>query len=159
MSAPLPFHVRRATRADAARFTEERLALFREMEELVPGAAHDALAHATRSAFEDQVERAATLAWIALDAEGRDVGSIALHVFERLPSVKNPVAFEAYVSHVFVAPAWRRRGVGTALFAALVAEARARGVQRIRLHATEPGHALYATLGFRLRTNDMELRL
>ncbi|MBK7874318.1 MAG: GNAT family N-acetyltransferase [Planctomycetes bacterium] len=156
---PTPFQIRRATRDDAARFAEGRLALFREMSDLAEGPDHDALLRDTRDVFADQIARGATLAWLALDAAGHVVGSVALHVFERLPSVSNRVPFEAYVSHVWVASAWRRRGVGRALMDALAAEARARGAQRIRLHATEPGRKLYEALGYRLRSNDMELRL
>lgn len=159
MDATQPFHLRRATRADAAGFAEERLALFREAEGFAPGADHAALERETLAAFEEQVERGTTVAWLAFAGADRDVGSVALHVFERLPSVSNRVPLEAYVSHVWVHPDWRRRGVGTALLGAVVDEARARGAKRIRLHATEEGRKLYDALGFRLRTNDMEIRL
>lgn len=152
------FTVRPATAADVDAFTAHRLAIHREMHGLPDGPEAAALAERTRAAFAQMLASRSTRVWLAADAN-EAVGSAALHVFERFPSLANPCAAEAYVSHVYVAPAHRRRGVATALLGAVVGEARTLGLARMRLHATEPGRALYETLGFRLRSNDMELRL
>lgn len=157
--APSAFQVRLAGPADVDAFVLQRVAIFAETQGLEPGPRREAFERSTRAAYQDLVPRAAALVWLAEDATGAAIGSCALHRLDRFPSLSNPVAFEGYVSHVWVTPAWRRRGVGSALVKALAAEARARGFTRVRLHATEEGRALYATLGFRLRSNDMELVL
>jgi GNAT superfamily N-acetyltransferase len=58
----------------------------------------------------------------------------------------------AHVGGMWVDPAWRRRGVGAALVAAVIEWARARGRPRVCLWVTEqnrPAVSLYARLGFR----------
>ena len=64
-----------------------------------------------------------------------------------------------HFAHLFIQEGWRRKGVGTALVEAALAEARRLRLGRVRLHATAEGRALYERLGFRLRSNDMELVL
>ena len=56
----------------------------------------------------------------------------------------------AIFDRIVVAPAHRRRGLGSALMGALGREARARGARRGLLIATEEGRALYESLGWRL---------
>jgi ribosomal protein S18 acetylase RimI-like enzyme len=160
-AAAVPSHpdyrLRRATARDEDMFTAQRLDIFREVHGLQP--AHDDLERRTRAAYAALVADPAMSTWLALDEHGRAVGSAACHTFNRLPSPANPAGREAYVSHVYVAPAWRRRGVGKALVSAIADEMRALGLSRVRLHATPDGLQLYETLGFRRRENDMELRL
>ncbi|HMA38177.1 MAG TPA: GNAT family N-acetyltransferase [Chloroflexia bacterium] len=53
-----------------------------------------------------------------------------------------------------VVPAWRRQGVGRALLAALLAQARAAGLQDVRLEvaaANAPARRLYESAGFQVR--------
>lgn len=152
------FEVRRAELTDVEVFVAQRLALFREAHAMAAGPDEDWLAASTRTAFAALLIDGSTTVWLATSADGV-VGSVAMHLLARFPSLQNRCAQEAYVSHVFVTPEWRRRGVGSALVTAMVQHARVLGLARVRLHATEPGRALYETHGFRLRTNDMELRL
>lgn len=153
------FHVRRATTADADDFAAQRLALARESHALAPGPAADAYAAATRRAFVAAVERGSCLVWLAVTGTGEIAGSSALYLVERLPSPPNPNPVEGYLAHMFVSPAWRRAGVGSALVRAAEDEARARALGRIRLHATASGRALYERFGFTPRVDGMELHL
>ena len=52
------------------------------------------------------------------------------------------------IGRMAVLPAWRRRGVGTALLGAVLAEARARGQRRVELSAQSQAVPFYAGLGF-----------
>lgn len=158
MSRP-SFHLRRATIADADNFAAQRCALAWESHALAPGPAADAYAAATRAAFVTAVERDVCLVWFAHSDADEVAGSSALYLVDRLPSPPNPGTREGYLAHLFVTPAWRRAGVGSALVRAIHDEARARGLARIRLHATASGRALYERFGFTPRVDAMELRL
>src|SRR5262249_24819182 len=77
----------------------------------------------------------------------------------RLPSPRNMVPTEGYVMNVYVEPAWRRRGIASALMGAALDHARALGLGRVRLHATDDGRQTYARAGFLPREDGMELNL
>jgi GNAT superfamily N-acetyltransferase len=153
------FHVRPATAEDGGAFTALRIELFRETGGIRSEEQAGALARATLDAFAEGIRTGTCLAWLAFPPQGDAIGSAAMHVFDRLPSPQNPGRLEGYFAHLFIQRGWRRRGVGTALVEAALAEARRRRLGRVRLHATVEGRALYERLGFRLRTNDMELVL
>lgn len=57
-------------------------------------------------------------------------------------------ASEGIIGRMAVLPAWRRRGVGSALLLAGLAKARARGLDRVMLHAQTQALAFYARHGF-----------
>ena len=159
MDTHASFLVRAATADDADEFAAHRRALFREVYSVDSAAAENELDSATRRAFRSGHARGACLAWLAVHANGEAIGSCALYLVDRLPSPPNPSAVEGYLAHLYVNSTSRRSGVGSALVRAAVQAAAERGLGRIRLHATEPGRALYESLGFRLRTNDMERRV
>jgi GNAT superfamily N-acetyltransferase len=73
------------------------------------------------------------VAWIA-EIDGRAV---------------NPIGLEAYILNVYTAPEARRQGLARALMQKLVAHARAAGVRRIWLRASDEGRPLYEDMGFR----------
>jgi GNAT superfamily N-acetyltransferase len=56
---------------------------------------------------------------------------------------------EGVIEAIYVDPDFQRRGVGTALFAALEREARARGLPGLVLEATLNSAAFYAAMGCR----------
>ncbi len=153
------FTVRPALAGDGEAFTALRIDLFRETDGIRSVEQAEDLARATLAAFAEGVRAGTCLAWLAFAPGGEAIGSAALHVWSRLPSPQNPGPAEGYFAHLYIRPEWRRKGVGTALMEATLAEARRRRLGRIRLHATEDGRALYERLGFRLRKNDMDLYL
>jgi GNAT superfamily N-acetyltransferase len=63
-------------------------------------------------------------------------------------TVSGPVA---WIGTIWVDPAWRRRGLGTALTAATIEAADAAGCQALVLVATEAGQPLYERLGFEVQ--------
>lgn len=67
-------------------------------------------------------------------------------------ALKPVIAGAGEVRRLYVRPAARRHGVGRALMAALIDEARREGYQSLRLETLEgmaAARALYASLGFR----------
>src|SRR5688572_19735934 len=80
-------------------------------------------------------------------ADGRAAGLIVFRFRRRL----NHATFEGWISDLPVSDAFRRRGIGRALVASVIAEWRLRGSHRIQLEVgadRTAARALYAGLGF-----------
>jgi ribosomal protein S18 acetylase RimI-like enzyme len=75
---------------------------------------------------------------VVASTEGRPVGAAMGYLSDGL----------CEVIHVAAVPAARRRGIGKAVTARVVAEARARGATMAVLQATEHGEGVYRSLGF-----------
>jgi GNAT superfamily N-acetyltransferase len=155
----LTFTVRPASPQDAAALTELRLALFRELGQIVPTQFQAEFETVSTSSFTTGLERAFCHAWLAETDARSVVGSIALLLFPRLPTPDSLALVEGYLLNVYTVSEWRKRGVSGALVAAAVAKGRELGLGRIRLHATAEGQPVYAAAGFRLRHDEMEIRL
>ena len=66
-------------------------------------------------------------------------------------SVANDEPADAFLTAVYVTPAWRGHGLGRAVSAAVIAWARARGLARMRLHVAgwnDAARRTYESLGF-----------
>jgi GNAT superfamily N-acetyltransferase len=85
------------------------------------------------------------------------VATSGVTLFERPPNGANLAGLEAYLSNMYTVPAWRGRGVGTALVETIIAYLKRTRVRRIWLHATEQGRPVYAKVGFVPGETDMEL--
>jgi GNAT superfamily N-acetyltransferase len=93
------------------------------------------------------VEHADHVAFIgALDDEAVAMGWLA--VVHRVPGPGVFVRTCAYVQSVYVAPAHRDSGVGSALMAALVEHGRDLGVDYLAVHPSERSFPFYERLGF-----------
>jgi len=86
--------------------------------------------------------------WIATDDDDA-VGMVNLKLFQRMPSPDRPHSRWGYLSNLFVAPERRGQGLGSAMVAALISEARAAGLARVVLSPSELSIPLYARHGFR----------
>ena len=86
-------------------------------------------------------------AWMA-DLDGEPAASAGLMWFPHPPGPTNPGGLEAYILNVYTRPEARRMGLARSLMERLVEEARAAGVRRIWLRASEDGRPLYEAMGF-----------
>ena len=152
-----PLVLRPATRSDLDTLLEFRLAM---LEAVFP---RDTSAPATdaallREANERWLGEHLGLdfqAWMA-DLDGRTVASAGLLWFPHPPGPNNPGGLEAYILNVYTLLEARRLGAARALMELLVDAAKAAGVRRIWLRASEDGRPLYESMGFRAG-NYMEL--
>jgi GNAT superfamily N-acetyltransferase len=87
------------------------------------------------------------LTWLAYEPVG-PVGMVNLAVFERMPRPGRPPSRWGYLGNAYVLPAWRSRGIGTALVEALLAYARGAGFARVVLAPSERSVPLYRRAGF-----------
>jgi GNAT superfamily N-acetyltransferase len=87
------------------------------------------------------------LAWLA-EADGAIIGTSGLVFFERPPSFNNFTGQSAYIMNMYTLPAWRGRGVATALLNRVLDYIKTTPCRSVSLHATEQGRSLYERVGF-----------
>lgn len=155
----MSFSLRQAVTADAEIITEMRWKLFQETNSTETEEPTAEFLRACREAVVLFLESKWAYAWLALAEDGAAIGNLVLLVHARVPSPRNVVPKETYVMNVWVDPAWRRRGVASALMNAALEKSRELGVRRVRLHATPEGRGAYARAGFKPREDGMELSL
>ncbi|MEV8519285.1 GNAT family N-acetyltransferase [Dyella marensis] len=146
--------VRQAVQGDAGTLTELRCAFLEEMGQQLP----DGFADHLRDWIETALLAGRLHAWLA-EHEGRVVGSAAVNPYPHMPSANYPTGQGWYLLNVYVKPAQRQGGVGTALLAAVGSAARERGIDALTLHANTRARALYERHGFKLSTDAMRLGL
>jgi GNAT superfamily N-acetyltransferase len=106
----------------------------------------------------DRDEFEAFADWVAAHAEthlpfvaeidGYVVGSAWLHVAERVPGHEAPDRWYGDVQSVMVREEHRNRGIGGALMAAILTEARARGLLHVAVHSGRRAVDFYLRNGF-----------
>jgi ribosomal protein S18 acetylase RimI-like enzyme len=148
--------IRRASSDDLETLLDLRAALFTDMGELPTASAQSDLREANRRYFLAHLGADDFAAWLA-EADGRVVGSSAVVLWERPPGAQNPSGKEGYILSVYIVPEWRGQGIGSRLTMAAADHARAAGAARIWLRTTEAGRPVYERLGFRARTDHLEL--
>lgn len=92
------------------------------------------------------------------DVGGRVVGIAFLAVVERVPGPGVWARRSGYVQSVYVDPTHRGAGLGRALTDAVIAEARARGLQYLSVHPSERSIPMYQRAGFTQDGRTLQLR-
>lgn len=97
--------------------------------------------------------------WVAAHAEthlpfvakvdGHVVGAAWLHVAQRVPSSESLDRWYGDIQSVKVREEYRNRGIGGALMAAILAEARVRGLLHVTVHSGRRAVDFYLRNGFR----------
>jgi GNAT superfamily N-acetyltransferase len=117
--------------------------------------------HRFDGAAEHPLERAAYETWVAArirsgvyvgrvaEIEGRVVAGAGLVLLDWGPTRGNVGGVCGRVVAVYTDPAWRRRGLASALVKQVMDRAATQGVRDFRLAASSDGAALYRALGFR----------
>lgn len=82
------------------------------------------------------------------EVDGAVVGSAWLHVAERVPGHESPDRRYGDVQSVMVREEHRNRGIGAALMAAILAEARHRGLEHVTVHSGRRAVDFYLRNGF-----------
>lgn len=76
------------------------------------------------------------------------VGTGIVFYYDSVPSSFNLSGKNAYVTSMFVAPAYRRCGIGTAILKRLIHHTQEKGYDIVMLNASEMGKGLYRKFGF-----------
>ncbi len=159
------FRIRLATTADAAVIARHRARMFQDMGQL-PAAAFDPLRAAAERVLAGALLRGEYVGWLlAPDGEpDRVVAGAGVQLRDVLPhpvdlgggEVGVAAGRHGIVLNVFTEPAWRRRGLAELLMRQILEWARDQRLDRLVLHASNDGRALYERLGF-VATNEMRL--
>ena len=142
--------------ADAEGIAEQRVRMF--VDDGV--AARDDLAQ-MRANFVDWVrprlEDGSYIGWL-VEEDGRLIASAGLWEIPWPPHFMDENPRRAYLLNFYVAPEARRRGLARGLLGLAVAEATARGINVVTLHASKLGRLVYERGGFEAST-EMMLRV
>ena len=95
--------------------------------------------------------------WVAL-AGRTALGAAGLTLVRSMPRLGQALALDGRIRDVFVRPDARRRGIARTLVRAAIAEAERVGVGRLTLGTSADGQALYESLGFVLKPDEMVYR-
>jgi ribosomal protein S18 acetylase RimI-like enzyme len=146
---------RRATPSDAEAIAAQRCQMFADAglageAQMAPMVANFILW--VRAKLED----GSYAGWLT-EENGRLVAGAGLWVMEFPPHFIDPEPRRAYLLNFYVAPEMRGRGLARSLLTLAVAEAKARGIKVVTLHASKFGKPLYERNGFEM-SNEMMLR-
>ncbi len=107
--------------------------------------------------FENGLSTGAFVAWVAVD-NGEIVATGGLCFYQLPPTYANPSGKVAYVTNMFTAQPYRRRGIASALLKKVLSEVRCMGYTSARLHASCDGKGLYKRFGFIETEGHMAIR-
>lgn len=95
--------------------------------------------------------------WVAI-LGGTMVGTIWLQLIEKLPNPNGHLGLHGYISSVYVVPALRNGGIGSALMDACLVQCQAREVDAVFLWPSSRSRPLYQRHGFAVRDDLLERR-
>jgi len=105
--------------------------------------------------FRKQFEDDSIVEWFALE-EGEVIATAALLFLPFPPSYTNRLGIRAYVTNMYTAKDYRRKGIAGELLNILFDEAKSRGVHKIFLSASKMGKSVYLKAGFTETGNWLE---
>lgn len=114
------------------------------------------LAENTKQFLFDEISKDTAVVWTAVFSD-RLIGMGIVNFFSLPPNDRCPNGKTAYIGNLYVLPEFRRMGIASGLLSRLIKEAKARECQRILLHTTQAGRALYEKFGFEASPTAMAL--
>ena len=85
--------------------------------------------------------------WVA-EEDGEIVATGAVVFYDFPPTFEDPQSWRAYVTNMYTAPAYRRRGIATQMLHLVIDEARRRRTEFLWLGASAMGKPVYESVGF-----------
>jgi GNAT superfamily N-acetyltransferase len=147
--------IRGATLADLGLLVEHRQRMWQAMARFTADE-HARASAAYRRWLRPRLGSGSAAAFVVEGAGGRPLASGVVWLQGAQPRPSWGGTRQAYLMSVFTEPDERRKGHATRITRAAVRWAKARGVDRMALHASEAGAHVYRKLGFS-RTHEMRL--
>ena len=158
------YHVRRATPADADIIGTHRARMFYDMGD-IPEHLFEEFRDRSRERIHQQLVSGEYAGWLASPANslGQIIAGGGAQLRRVMPHPSTGPNGEqgiaegshAIIINVYTEPEWRRRGVATLVMQHIIDWSRKERLDRLLLHASDDGRALYEKLGFVL-TNEMK---
>ncbi len=158
------FQVRLAAPDDADIIGAHRAQMFYDMGD-IPDHLFDQFRAMSRERLREQLTSGEYIGWLAspVDSLGKIVGGAGVQLRRVMPHPLTSPNGEsrigegrhAIILNVYTEPVWRRRGVAALLMRHIIDWSREQKLDRLVLHASDEGRALYEKLGFVL-TNEMK---
>jgi GNAT superfamily N-acetyltransferase len=150
------FRIRRAEPADATELARLRYAFRTELDP--PAEEESQFVERCTSWIADRLSPGgAWRCWVAVLGDSL-VGTVWLQLIEKLPNPVGHLGWHGYVSSVYVTPALRNAGIGSALMEACLAECGRQRVDAVFLWPTDRSRPLYQRHGFAVREDLLERR-
>ncbi len=150
------FFLRLATKDDIQQIVELRIKFLKEVRIDAPTDGLDEYREVMSNYLKKEMSSGNFIAWLAI-TNNEIIATSGLITIQRQPQLWNMSGQEVYIMNMYTKPEWRRKGIGTAILEKLIDEARNRGVEAIKLHATPMGKALYEKRGFKMAHPEMYL--
>lgn len=152
------FSCRLAGPQDLEELVRTRLLVLRAANGLAPDAPLPQVEAETRRYFAAGLQNGSVAAFL-VEAQGEFAAAGGVSFYSVMPTCCTPTGQKAYIMNMYTAPAWRRKGIATALLDRLVMLCLDKGVTTITLEATAMGRPVYEKYGFVPQQNEMELPL
>lgn len=81
--------------------------------------------------------------------DGEIIATSAVIFMRYPPSFRFPTGIRGYITNVYTAPAYRRRGIAAKMLKQAVDEAKNRGIRKLILMASDHGKPVYQRFGFK----------
>ena len=104
--------------------------------------------------FEKYMGSGELIEWVAVEddddgsGDGRIIATAAIIFADYPPSFTNKTGRTGYVANVYTAPEYRGKGIAGQLLDKVEEEAKARGITKMILHASEAGRKAYLKSGY-----------
>jgi len=154
------FKVRPATVEDAEVIGYHRARMFHEMRQ-IPDHLFEAFKSESSVRVRELLESGEYVGWLAgpESAPEKVVAGAGVQLRRVLPHPANDERFaegrHGLIINVFTEPEWRRKGLAELLLRRIIEWSQEQKLDRLVLHSSEYGRALYERLGF-VQTNEMK---
>lgn len=112
----------------------------------------------TLNYLKENIGRDDFLAWLAVDND--EIKSIVvMSIYKVLPTVTNISGKHGLILNVWTHEDYRRQGLAYMLLKNIISQAKAKGVDRVSLKATDMGRLVYEKLGFEDLSGEMALKI
>jgi GNAT superfamily N-acetyltransferase len=156
------FHLRQATIDDAEIIGYHRARMFHDMGQ-IPEHLYESFQRRSQERVHAMLISGEYVGWLAIPASTPEkiVAGAGVQLRTVLPHPATDDAFaegsQAVIINVFTEPDWRRQGLAERLLKEIIDWSREQKIDRLVLHASADGRALYQRLGF-VETNEMRLQ-